>query len=64
MTQFLKRAAAILLCLTLSCSLLPVTGLAASHPFQDVPNSHWATSAVEYVYDNEPAPEPLPPAEP
>lgn len=53
MKQFLKRAAAILLCLTLSCSLLPVTGLAASYPFQDVPNSHWATSAVEYVYDND-----------
>lgn len=52
MKQFLKRAAALLLCLALSCSLLPVTGLAASHPFQDVSSSHWADSAVEYVYDN------------
>lgn len=52
MKRFLKRVTAILLCLVLSCSLLPVTGLAASHPFQDVPSSHWANSAVAYVYDN------------
>lgn len=52
MKRFLNRVTAILLCLVLSCSLLPVTGLAASHPFQDVPSSHWANSAVAYVYDN------------
>lgn len=53
MKRFLNRATAILLCLVLSCSLLPVTGLAASsHPFWDVPSSHWANSAVAYVYDN------------
>lgn len=33
MKRFLNRVTAILLCLVLSCSLLPVTGLAASHPF-------------------------------
>ena len=49
MKRFLNRVTAILLCLVLSCSLLPVTGLAASHPFQDVPSSHWANSAVAYV---------------
>lgn len=53
MKRFLKRVTAILLCLVLSCSLLPITGLAASsHPFRDVPDSHWANSAVAYVYDN------------
>ena len=53
MKRTLKRVTAMLLCLVLSCSILPVTVQAASHPFKDVSSSHWANSAVEYVYEND-----------
>ena len=45
-------SAALTLCLLFS--LLPTAALAAgTHPFADVPASHWANDAVAYVYAEE-----------
>ena len=48
-----KRFLALILCLSLALSLVPVTAVAAeAHDFQDVPSTHWANKSVQYVYEN------------
>lgn len=48
-----RRFCSAFIVLALCLSLLPGVTVAAAHPFQDVPNGHWATAAVAYVYDND-----------
>lgn len=46
-----------LLCLILAMvmviGMLPVTALAATHPFTDIEEDEWYADAVQYVYDNQ-----------
>lgn len=49
-----KRLISAALALVLALSLLPGAALAAGrHPFRDIPKTHWANDAVQYVYDND-----------
>ena len=49
-----KRILSLALALCLALSLLPGTALAAGeHPFTDVPDTHWASHAVAYVYQHD-----------
>lgn len=49
-----KRILSLALALCLALSLLPGTALAAGeHPFTDVPDTHWASDAVAYVYQHD-----------
>lgn len=49
----MKRLTKSLLALGLVCSFLSIpAGAAASHPFSDVPEDHWAWQGVQYVYEN------------
>lgn len=48
-----KRVVSLVMALCLAVSLLPGALAAGSHPFTDVPASHWANDAVTYVYEND-----------
>lgn len=49
----MKRLLSLALTLVLACSILPMGASAyGSHPFTDVPDDHWASEGVQYVYDN------------
>lgn len=49
----MKRLLSLALTLVLACSILPMGASAyGSHPFTDVPDDHWASYGVQYVYDN------------
>lgn len=49
----MKRLLALALTLVMTCSILPVgAGAYGHHPFTDVPDDHWASYGVQYVYDN------------
>lgn len=47
-----KRLSALTLTLLLLLSVLPLSAGAAYLPFTDIPEDHYARSAVQYVYDN------------
>ena len=46
-----KRLCSLALALCLALSLVPGAAAAGYNPFWDVPASHWAHSAVTYVYE-------------
>ena len=49
----MKRLVSLVLSLILCCSVLPMGASAyGHHPFTDVPDDHWASYGVQYVYDN------------
>ena len=49
----MKRIAALVLTLSMTCSIFPMGASASGHhPFTDVPDHHWARDSIQYVYDN------------
>lgn len=49
----MKRLVSLVLSLVLCCSVLPMGASAyGHHPFTDVPDDHWASYGVQYVYEN------------